>query len=180
MNIGFDLDKIFIDYPPFIPDKIIDKLYKKKANGILLYRIPSKPEQILRNLSHLSILRPPIHENIAFLKKIPKDKNKIYLISSRFGFLKTRTEKLMKEQGFDKIFDGMYFNFDNKQPHEFKNDIINKLHIDLYVDDDLHLLRYAAKQNPKTKFFWLNPTFEKKAITKNITAISKLSDMLTN
>ena len=30
MNIGFDLDKVFIDTPPFIPKTVIEKLYKKK------------------------------------------------------------------------------------------------------------------------------------------------------
>ena len=129
MNIGFDLDKIFIDYPPFIPSGVIDKLYKKKANGVLLYRIPSKPEQMVRRLSHLPLLRPPIKDNIRFLKSISKEKNKLYLISSRFDFLRGITEKLMEKQGFDKVFDGMYFNFDNQQPHIFKKRCFKKTQI---------------------------------------------------
>ena len=165
MNIGFDLDKVFINYPPFIPDYVIDKFYKKKANGTLLYRMPSKPEQIIRKLSHHPILRAPIAQNIN-------------LISSRFGFLEVETVQLMKRHGFDKIFDGLYFNFSNKQPHIFKNEIINKLNLDIYVDDDFHLLKYVAKFNKKTKFYWLNRKRENSLLTRNIIAIKKLPDIL--
>ena len=56
MNIGFDFDKVFIDYPPFLPGKLFDKLYKKKDNGTLLFRIPEYPEQILRKALHLPFI----------------------------------------------------------------------------------------------------------------------------
>lgn len=177
MRIGFDLDKIFIDYPPVVPDKIIDRLYKKKANGTLLYRIPSRPEQILRRLSHLTVLRPPIYENISFLKGLDKKKHQLYLISSRYEFLKKTTENLLKRHEFDKVFDGHFFNFDNKQPHKFKAETLKKLKIDVYVDDDLHLLKYVAKENPKTKFFWLTPSNTAEKLPGNITVLHRLSDM---
>lgn len=178
MNIGFDLDKIFVDYPPFIPDKIIDKLYKKKVNGVLLYRIPRKPEQFVRKLSHLPIFRPKIQKNIDFLKDISRDKHKLYLISSRFGFLENETLRLMQKLGFDKVFSGLYFNFQNLQPHIFKNDLMKKLKIDMYVDDDLPLLEYIAKNNKNTKFFWLNKNPDKIVSEKNIFSIPRISDIL--
>ena len=177
MRIGFDLDKIFIDFPPFVPDKLIERLYRKKANGELLYRIPSRPEQILRRVSHLSFLRPAITENIAYLKSLPKKDNTLYLISSRFGFLEDQTQKLIKMYQFDKIFDEMFFNFTNKQPHEFKDAVLKKLHLDLYVDDDFHLLKYVAKHNKATRFFWLTGGSGPKKITRNIFAIPHLSDI---
>ena len=179
MKIGFDLDKIFIDYPPIVPDRMIDRLYKKKSNGVLLYRIPSRPEQIVRRLSHLSIFRPPIYENISFLKSLPKDKHELFLISSRYKFLKKTTEQLMKKHAFDKIFSGRYFNFDNKQPHLFKAEVLKKLKIDIYVDDDLHLLKYVAKENPKTMFYWLTPVETNEKLPKNIKPVHRLPDILS-
>ncbi len=178
MNLGFDLDKVFVDYPPLIPDSVLNHLYKKKANGVLIYRIPSRPEQILRSLIHLPFLRPKIKKNIEFLESISKKEHKLYLISSRFSFLEQTTHKLTKKHGFDKIFDEMYFNFSNQQPHLFKDNILKKLKIDRYVDDDFHLLKYVAKQNKNTKFFWLNPQRKTHMLTRNITAISSLADML--
>lgn len=177
MNIGFDLDKVFIDTPPLIPKIIIDKLYKKRDNGILLYRIPSKPEQIFRRLTHLSIFRPSINENLEFLKSIPRDKNKLYLISSRFKFLENRTKRVIRKYHFDKIFDEMFFNFANEQPHIFKNRIIKKLKLDYYIDDDLSLLNYAARHNPKTVFFWLIPKANQSLPEKNIFHIYPLTEL---
>jgi len=177
MKIGFDLDKIFIDFPPFVPDRLIEKLYRKKTNGELLYRIPSRPEQLLRRISHLPFLRPGIYENITYLKGISKEKHKLYLISSRFGFLEERTKKLIETYKFESIFDKMFFNFTNKQPHEFKDDILQKLHLDIYVDDDFHLLKYVAKRNKRTRFYWLTGGSGSSKITKNIYSISKLPDI---
>ena len=147
MNIGFDFDKVFIEYPFFIPDFIIDKFYKKQeVNGKLwnlIYRIPSRPEQILRLLIHFPIFRQPIKENITLVKSMAsKSDDNFYLISGRFGFLKNRTNQLIKKYGLDKVFKGLYFNFENKQTPLFKNQIINKLKIERYVDDALPLLNF--------------------------------------
>lgn len=177
MNIGFDLDKVFINTPPLIPKAIIDKLYKKRDNGTLLYRIPGKPEQIFRRLTHLSIFRPAMKENLKFLKSIPKDKNKLYLISSRFKFLEHRTKRLIKRFKLDNIFDGMFFNFSNEQPHIFKNRIIRQLKLDYYIDDDLSLLTYVARQNPSIKFFWLTEKNNKQSLVPNISPIFPLSKL---
>lgn len=178
MNIGFDFDKIFIDYPPFIPSGIIDRLYRQKSNGVLFYRIPSKLEKFLRLLTHFSAFRPPIIINIKFIKKLAKkNTSRHYLISSRFSFLKNKTKSVIKKYSLDKYFDEMYFNFDNDQPHFFKNKVIKKLKIDLYVDDDLPLLIFLAKRNPKTLFFWFNKKISSK-INNNLFAIKSLSEMI--
>lgn len=84
----------------------------------------------------------------------------------------------MKRLGLDQIFDAMYFNFDNKQPHIFKNEILHQLNLNIYVDDDLHLLKYVAKTNKKTAFFWLHPTLSGVHLPKEITQIVELSDIL--
>ncbi len=174
MNIGFDLDKVFINTPPFIPKSFIDKLYKKRDNGILLYRIPGPASQIIRSITHLPIFRPPIKDNLEFLLSFPKNKNKLYLISSRFKFLESKTNRIVKKYHFAKIFDEMYFNFANEQPHIFKNRIIKKLKLDYYIDDDLSLLNYVAGDNLLTKFFWLTTQSKDKHLLPNIQVISKL------
>lgn len=178
MNLGFDFDKIFIDYPPFIPSVLIDKLYKKKNSNKVTYRIPSKPEQLFRIATHHPYLRPIITENITFIKALrKKNHHKHYLISSRFGFLKNRTENLIKNHQLNLLFDELFFNFENKQPHIFKDKIIKKIRINRYVDDDLDLLEYLLEKNKQTLFFWLNKKHNG-YLKKNLFAITKLSDML--
>ncbi|MBI5044906.1 MAG: hypothetical protein HZC02_03200 [Candidatus Levybacteria bacterium] len=178
MNIGFDLDKIFVDYPPLIPDSLIDRLYRKKDERELLYRIPSHPEQFFRKISHNHYLRPPIKENITFLQSLNRKKNKLFLISSRFGFLEKQTLSLVKRLGLHKIFENMYFNFNNEQPHLFKNRILKMLDLDIYIDDDLHLLTYVAKKNKNIKFYWYHQGLSTQSLPDNIKQISKLSEIV--
>ena len=178
MKIGFDLDKVFINTPPLVPNAVINKFYKKRDNGILLYRIPSRPEQLFRKAIHMPILRQPMKDNLAFLKELSKDKkHQLYLISSRFNFLKSETTSLVKKYQLDNIFDKIYFNYDNKQPHEFKNEILQKLNLDIFVDDDLSLVKYVAKDNPRTKFFWFDQNAHTVNLGGNIKAITKLGQI---
>lgn len=178
MNIGFDLDKIFINFPPFIPTKIIEWLYKGNPNGTLKYRIPGKAEQMIRTFSHYSLFRSPITKNVNYVKNIALANTNKYLISSRFSFLEKRTSDIIKRYKLDKIFNAMYFNYSNNQPHEFKSEVIKKLNLDMYIDDDLQLLKYLSDKNPKTKFFWLNNKTSK-TLRKNLFGIKNISDMFT-
>lgn len=177
MNIGFDFDKVIIDYPPFIPNWIIDKFYKKKDNGILLYRIPGKAEQILRTIIHLPPLRQPIKKNLQAIADLAsKNEHDLFIISSRFGFLKGLTTSLTKKLELEKIFRKMYFNYENEQPHLFKNRVVKELKIHKFIDDDLSLLKFLAKENPKTLFFWLNNSVKKK-LSDNLFALTKIDEL---
>lgn len=177
MNIGFDLDGIFIDKPPFIPNRLIDWLYRDKKSKTLAYRIPSAPEQMIRKVSHLTIFRPQITKNVSFIKKAyGKNKHQYYLISSRFGFLEKETEKILKKHQLINIFKEKFINFNNQQPHLFKSEVIKKLKLDCYIDDDLPLISFVAKKNPKIKFFWLNK--KTKALSKNIFAVKSLNEII--
>lgn len=164
MIIGFDFDKVFIDYPPFIPYSIIDYLYKGslvlRKNGtknvILHYRFPGSFEQKVRILSHYPIFRRPLKNNISALKKITESKeDKTYLVSSRFGFLKKRTDVILQKYNLNKYFDGIYFNYSNMQPHIFKEKTIRNLKIEIYIDDDIDLALYLAKKIPNLRIFWV-------------------------
>ena len=178
MNIGFDLDGIFIGIPPFIPSVIIDMLYRKQNADKLIYRYPPKIEQYIRKMSHRSIFRPAFEENIAFLKKLAKNNtHKRYLISGRFGFLKKETDVILKKYGISKHFDKQLLNYNNHQPHVFKNKVVKKYNIHMHVDDDLPLLVFLAKENEKVIFYWLN---KKRGgeISNNLFAVTQLSDIL--
>ncbi len=178
MNIGFDLDGIFVDKPPFMPKWLIEKLYKGGNRATLHYRIPGTFEQYIRKISHLSFLRPAIQSNIALLSQIAENnRNKLYLISSRFNFLKDATVHIEKKYNFSLIFKEMFFNKDNEQPHLFKNRLIKELKIDRFVDDDFSLLIYLAEENPQTIFYWLNNK-EQKPIAKNLFAITNLLSIM--
>lgn len=180
MRIGFDLDNIFINTPPIIPQSVIERLYRGKTNGELKYRYPSFIEEKIRILSHTTFLRPAIKKNILFTKHLSENnKHDLFLISSRFSFLKKQTERIVKKHNFEQIFNKLLFNFENTQPHIFKLENIKKLELDKFVDDDLYLLKYIAARNNKTRLYWLNRKINKN-ISKNIRAINQISDILND
>ncbi len=190
MRIGFDFDKVFVNYPPLVPPKLIDYLYKgklavlkeKTKNVELSYRYPGTFEQNIRILSHLPLFRKPLKKNITALKKICKEKNcNTYLVSSRFGFLRKRTNEWIKNNHLNKYFKGVYFNYHDEQPHLFKEKTIAKLKLDTYVDDDIDLLVYLSKKNQKLSLFWVTQKKESeyKMLPKSIVAIKDINELYT-
>lgn len=178
MNIGFDLDEILVSHPPIIPAFLIALLYRGTPKKILHYRTPGLFEKQLRVFSHHPLLRPILKRNLSFIKELSKRKGyRLHLISSRFSFLKNRTETFVNHNGFKKLFTTIHFNYSDKQPHEFKEAILKTLHLDKYIDDDLLLLQYLAERFPKTMFYWLN-SYKKEKLTKNIIAITNINQMV--
>lgn len=177
MKIGFDLDNIFINTPPFVPLSVIEKLYKKKANGELIYRMPGKGEQFIRKVSHHPLFRPAMPENISLLKALAKKEYDIYLISSRFGFLKDATKKIIAKYQLSNLFTNMYFNYLDDQPHLFKNTIIHELALDIYIDDDYHLLKYVALHNKDTVCYWLCTDGTTKKLPTNMHKVTSLTQI---
>lgn len=182
IKVGFDLDKVFVNYPPIIPSWVIDYLYKDHQKKELSYRIPnSRVEQIIRKLSHNHLLRPAIKKNIELLNQISnsKDKYQIFLISSRYKFLEQLTYNILKRYKIFNHFNKIFLNIENSQPHLFKEKIIKSLNLDIYIDDDLDLLKYLSTKIKTTKYFWYNPQkYNANLKTYKITPIENLSEII--
>ena len=183
-RIGLDFDKVLVEYPPVIPYSVITFFYRyglvpiKRDNPGLTYRLPGPFEQKIRLLTHFSFLRRPIEDNILALKELSGEKNtELYLVSGRFGFLEKKTMELMREYGLKKYFKKIFFNFENHQPHEFKLELIKKLGIGFFIDDDIEILLYLTKKTTGVKYFWITP--DKKSPSKKIEAIKNLEEFYT-
>ena len=179
MNIGFDLDRVFINYPPFIPPKLIDWLYKDYSKKELSYSIPHSPlAKLIRRSSHIPIFRPKIKQNISFVKNLAQTpSHKLFLISSRYKFLEKLTSQLLQKTGLAQVFQGIYLNSANAQPHLFKEAVIRENRIALYVDDDLALLKHLHKTCPGIRLLWYNPQ-NRQHDANGITPIHNLADMV--
>lgn len=179
IRVGIDFDKVLVNYPPLIPDQFINWIYKKRSKT-LKYRFPGKLEQKLRILSHYPLFRHPIVENVSAVKSFYKKKIPVYLISGRFGFLEKRTENWLNIHKLKKYFKEIYFNFENNQPHLFKDKLMKKLKITHFIDDDLDLLMYLAKNNPKIKFYWVDTSRVSKRYIpfENIQKINSVQDII--
>ncbi len=153
IRLGIDLDGVLIDKPPIIPKFAIEALYRARADNGIKYRFPAtKFEKYIRWLSHTPILRPPIKANVKYIKTLSKSKKcKLYVVSSRYSFLEGRTYRWLNVNGIAKNFDEVFLNINDKQPHVFKEEVLKKLKLDIYIDDDLPLSNYLKKKLPSIK-----------------------------
>jgi hypothetical protein len=113
-----------------------------------------KPEIILRKLSHHWALRLPLRKNLLLVKEIAQNPNiDAYVISGRYGFLKNRTKQWFKIHKINGLFKKININMSNKQPHIFKEEMIKKMNLDFFFDDDPLAYEYLKKKVKSTKFY---------------------------
>jgi len=143
-KVGFDLDGVVIDKPYFVPVFLMDLLVRGRKDQKLVYRYPNTAvERIIRILSHHPLLRCPIEKNITLIKELYKSrKYKLYVVSSRYSFLQKRTKEWFEYYKMRKFFERIYINTENEQPHLYKEKMINKLMLKVFIDDDKPLLNY--------------------------------------
>ncbi len=178
-KIGLDLDGILIGRPPLIPKKVIEYLYKDQTKQKLTYRFPSFFEQKIRQISHIPGVRPPILKNCNFLKKIAASKKyQLFVISGRFGFLQNLTYTWLKKYQLHEIFNKIYLNTENLQPHIFKSEMIEKIKVNMFIDDDFDTIVYLAPRFKKIHFYWYTENKNTKLNISNVTAIDNLGTIL--
>ncbi len=177
-GIGFDLDGVFVGRPPFVPQNLIEWLYKDQKKKALAYRIPGFIEQKIRQLSHLSFVRPALKNNCEFLRNLKNNKKyHLYLISGRFGFLNNLTYSWLKKHNLTQVFEKIYLNSQNEQPHLFKEKMLRKVGVKIYVDDDFDSLTYLSNRFKNIHFYYYSESNTKIDIG-NITAIDNLDKIL--
>jgi len=158
IKVAFDLDGVIVDKPPLIPKKLLEYLFRGNHDiNHLHYRYPkTRLEIFVRKLSHFYLFRPPIKNNIDFIKNLAKDpKYEIFILSARYSFLKDETANWLKKRKIDFLFKKVMINLENKQPHLYKEERLKEINPAVFVDDDYLLADYLVNQNLKTKIYCL-------------------------
>ncbi|MCJ7828078.1 hypothetical protein MUP65_02970 [Patescibacteria group bacterium] len=175
-RIGFDLDGVLIDKPPLMPRWLLHWLFKGSSKK-LNYCCPTCGwNRWLRVWSHQPWLRPPIVENISFLRELAAKKGvKLYLISSRYSFLKKATQKILRKRGIETLFDEIVLNEKDQPSHLFKEEALRRLKVQVYFEDDIEVIGYLRKVLPGLEVSQISPScpcmrfsadFEKKSKAK--------------
>jgi len=144
LKVGFDLDGVILYNPARIARPIIAQikhlLFGKKRD-LKFYHPKTEVEKWFWWLFHKSsiYIAPGLDE----VKKLVKTKKiKAYLITSRYSFLKNDLKKWLKKTKIDQYFDGIYYNKNDEEPHLFKERMINKLKLDVFVEDNWDIVKY--------------------------------------
>ena len=93
------------------------------------------------------------------IKQLIKDKKiKAYIITARYSYLKNDLEEWLNKMKVNKYFSGIYYNQNDEQPHLFKERMIKKLNLDIFVEDNLDIVSYLSS---KFKIYWIYNIFDK-------------------
>ncbi len=98
-------------------------------------------------------------------KLVMANKIKAYIITGRYSFLKKDYEIWLKKIKAKTIFIKCYQNQNDLQPNEFKEIMIKKLNLDVYVEDNWDIVRKinppAGGQKSKVKILWITNILDK-------------------
>ena len=147
IKIAFDLDGVLADKPPLVPKALLEYLFRGGTKRDLHYRYPrARLEISLRKLSHFYLFRPPIKRNIALLRRVKEAGAKVYLVSSRYSFLEKETKIWLKKRGLANIFEKVFLNLKDEQPHLFKEKVLRGIEPDFYLEDDQLVVDYLKRK----------------------------------
>lgn len=158
LKVGFDLDGVIL-YNPIKLIRPIAKLLKPvktfifKQKSEFFYYPKSKIEQFLFSLLHKTSFKPDLA--LKDIKKLVMAKKiKAYIITGRYSFLKKDYEIWLKKIKARTIFTKCYQNKSDLQPNEFKEIMIKKLNLDIYVEDNWDIIQ-KLNHHTSAKIFWL-------------------------
>ena len=152
LRVGFDLDGVLLYNPARIIRPIIvflKKIFFKKEVDRFHYP-KTKIQKLVWLMFHKIVFGPAL--GYSDLKKlIISKKIKAYIITGRNESLKNDFEQWMKKLEAKKYFSNYYFNNKNEQPYIFKEKMIKKLNLDIYVEDNWDIVRKIKVKKSKIK-----------------------------
>lgn len=162
LKVGFDLDGVILYNPIRVARPIIaffKSIFFNHKKPLFFYYPKTKIEKLFWKILHLSSLFPA--PGVNEIKKLVKEKKiKAYLITGRYSFLENDFQQWIKKLKLKNFFEGIYFNKNDLQPHLFKEKMIKKLNLDIYIEDNWDIVNYLQKtlansNSKKTKIFWV-------------------------
>jgi len=172
LKIGFDLDGVLLYNPARIIRPIMSfvKKYILKRDLNKFYYPKNKIEKLIWWFLHKSSLwpSPGINELINLVKQ---KKINAYVVSARYELLEKDFARWINIIDPDKVFSGCFYNNKNDQPQLFKEKMINKLKLDIFVEDNWDIVKHLnsnlknysiRSQKQKVKIFWIYNILDKR------------------
>ena len=102
---------------------------------------------------------------LADLKEILREKKiQAYLITGRYSFLRKSLYRWLKYRGIYDLFDEICISDKNEQPHMYKERMIRKLKLDMYIEDNWDIVRYLNSkltEKPQIEIHWVYNILER-------------------
>ncbi len=165
LKVGFDLDGVILYNPIRVLRPFAKKILKPLKSSFLhqkkdaFYLPQSSFERFLWRLIHLTSFK--VNKGYGEIAKLSKNRNiEFYLITGRYGFLKDDYDKWLKTIDADKVFKKCYINEKNSQPNDFKEEMIKKLKLDIYVEDNWDIIE-KLNHHTGAEILWITNLVDK-------------------
>ncbi len=165
LKVGFDLDGVILYNPirifrPFASFFKFLKPYLFHEKIETFYFPHSKIEQyIWRHLHKTSFCIADGFKDLSQLAK--KDIIEAYLITGRYSFLKPDFDYWVRKLGGKAVFKWCFYNKKNMQPNVFKRQMIKKLNLDYFVEDNWGIIQKLNGSLKKVRILWLSNFFDR-------------------
>ena len=160
LRVGFDLDGVLLYNPARIIRPIMSfaKKYLLKRDLNKFYYPKNETEKLIWWFLHKSSLWPSLGIK-ELIKLIKQKKINAYIVSARYELLEKDFTRWINIIDPDKSFSGCFYNNKNDQPQLFKEKMIKKLNLDIFVEDNWDIVSHLnfkyKNKNLKTKVFWI-------------------------
>ena len=101
-------------------------------------------------------------KGVDLLKKLVNDeKIEAHLVTARYSFLDDHLYNWLDKYNLRTIFKTITLNNEDEQPHLFKEKIIKKYKLDIFIEDNFDIVKYLAQnsklktQNSTLRIFWI-------------------------
>lgn len=165
LRVGFDLDGVIL-YNPIRTLRPIASAFKflkpylfhEKSDS---FYFPNSPleKYIWRMLHKTSFRIADGYRDIVRLRK--KKLFDVYLITSRYDFLKRDFMYWVRKLNARSVFKGCIYNKTNLQPNVFKRHMIRKLKLDYFVEDNWGVIQKLNGSLKRVKILWLSNFLDK-------------------
>ena len=161
LKVGFDLDGVLLYNPLKVARPAVaaaKALFFKARRGIFYIPRSSLQRLMWLVLHKSSLFIEPGYKDIK--KLIARGRIRAYVVSGRYSFVQGDLEDWLKRLEAGKYFAGIYVNSRDEQPTVFKERIIKKLDLDVFIEDNWDVVAYLNKskvksQKSKVKIFWI-------------------------
>ncbi len=156
LRIGLDLDGVILYNPARIVRPAIVGFKKLFVKGrVSTFYVPHKPwEKRLWYLFHKSSLyvSPGFW---TFKRWALEGRIELYIITARYSFLKPDLEAWMHKIGAHDFVKEVIYNSHDEQPHLYKEKIIRRHKLDIFVEDNWDVVKHLVHHDVPTRVFWI-------------------------
>jgi len=160
IKLGLDFDGV-VAYNPFRLVRAPWAYFKRrilKVRKLTFFYPKNNLEKYIWKILHDSSILPANGTEI--LEELVTGKSvEAHLITGRYRFLNNHLYNFLDKYEMRNIFKSINFNKRDIQPHIFKEELIRKLGIEVFVEDNWDIVEYLSdkkrKYPNKVKIFWI-------------------------